>query len=283
MELIRNRTLLIILPTIRPDHRICGIIQSIFSQAKDIENIGIQLKLLLVLNGPREPYFSFLSSLLSDPAIRAELIYIEIPGVSRARNVGLQKANDNDFVLFVDDDDSLSQNYLFSLVRSIRSDDEIVQSNTCILRQDGTVSHNHYINQSIRSILSHSECSYDPFKYRRLLNSVCGKLFPKKLIGNVKFDDDVAISEDALFLFTLSPRIKNISVVTNEFYQIRERPDSASRRSKPISSLIGDSLKFIFKLSQVYWKAPLRFSFLLYVSRILASLKFLIIRMKNQL
>lgn len=278
-----SQTIAVILPTFCPGDYLTSMIHSIESQECKEGNSNIKITLYLVLNGPREPYLTRIKEILEMSSVDYKVAYTSEPGVSRARNVGLDLSCSYDYVVFVDDDDVLSPRYLLSLLRAVRDESHIAQSRTSVLNECGQSLSDHYINRAFDDVVCNGDRAYTPYRYRKFLNTVWGKIFPRKLIGENRFDESVSISEDALFLFTLSSRIKGISLAPEAVYAVRQRPLSASRKHKPMCALVRESMLFIRKVSQVYWKAPLRFSFLLYVSRILASLKFLIIRMKNQL
>lgn len=270
----------LILPTYMPGNYIEQMVGSIVSNIEALKSYEISVRLLVILNGPKEPYYSYLISLLSYySSINVEIIYTECASVSHARNIGIDKSEHTDFVLFIDDDDVLSGNYLpnlFSMWDGKNS--TVVQSNTAVLSCESDSVKDHYIGKFISQRLRDGAGHYSSFSYRKLLNSVCGKLICRGLIGGLRFDESVRISEDALFLFTLSPKIKEMAFAPEAVYQVRERPGSASRMHKPVSTLARESLLFIRKVSHMYWKNPFEYSLLLYISRVLASVKFLIMR-----
>lgn len=277
-------TIDVILPTYRPGDYVEHMISSIASNFRNLASCDVSTRLLIILNGPREPYYSHLVQLLSHyPILNAVISYTELAGVSHARNLGIEMSEQTDFILFVDDDDILSDKYLLDMISVWDGNkDTIVQSNTSVLTNNSSSGEDNYISRFVLKSLSESTDRYSPFYQRKLLNSVCGKLFCRELIGALRFDESVRISEDALFLFSLSSKIKRISLAPGAVYMIRKRYASASRKNKPVSALTGESFLFIRKVSQVYWTNPFEYSFPLYLSRVLASIKFLVMRINRQ-
>ena len=73
-----------------------------------------KFEVIIVLNGPKEPFHSEITGLISSyPTIR--LLYEEKSGVSNARNKGIEDSKGN-FICFIDDDDMISPTYLESLL-----------------------------------------------------------------------------------------------------------------------------------------------------------------------
>lgn len=261
----------VILPTYKPGSYIEECIESVLSQ----QGLGLHFSILLliILNGEHEPYYSYLKKYEAAGRADVKLYYSYEKGVSNARNLGIGLAQQSDYIVFVDDDDHISNTYLLELLNAVTEKPNVVaQSNTKVMGgEEGT----HYISKAINRLIKANR-KYSPCHYRRLLNSVCGKLFPTHLLESICFNTSLTNSEDALFMFELSSQIKGIELVPTVYYEIREREGSAMRTKRTLGENVCKSYQFIRELSKAYFKAPLSYSFLLYVSRVLASVKHLV-------
>ena len=110
----------IIIPTYQPGEYIYECLGSITKQtlpAADFETI-------IILNGPKEPYYTQIKEYVDKyDSHNFTFIYTNVPGVSNARNVGLDNAK-GEYITFVDDDDIISSEYLEELLA--------VSSPTCV-------------------------------------------------------------------------------------------------------------------------------------------------------
>lgn len=104
----------VIIPTYRPEDYLAQCLDSLDLQtlAKDY------FRVIIVLNGDRDPYWSMINNWCESKALRYELIYTQTKGVSNARNIALDKVS-TPFVAFIDDDDYVSPDYLKSLFECI--------------------------------------------------------------------------------------------------------------------------------------------------------------------
>ena len=100
----------IIIPSYCPKDYLKECLFSVMNQTLEKEKFEV----IIVLNGPKEPFHSEITGLISSyPTIR--LLYEEKSGVSNARNKGIENSKGN-FICFIDDDDMISPTYLESLL-----------------------------------------------------------------------------------------------------------------------------------------------------------------------
>lgn len=103
-------------------------------------------------------------------------------------------------------------------------------------------------------------------------------MIPRNLIDEFRFDKSLYYGEDALFMFVISCNIKSIKLADeNAIYYRRIRQGSASRSNLNFGTQFHAMWLKIFKYSAVYVRAIRRYNFLLYASRIAATLKVFII------
>ena len=102
----------IIIPTYKPQSYLWECLNSIKSQTFPKEDFEV----VLVLNGCCEPYKSEIEKYLADNMADMNVNFIQTnqPGVSNARNIGLDAAM-GEYITFIDDDDYVSQVYLEEL------------------------------------------------------------------------------------------------------------------------------------------------------------------------
>ena len=112
------------------------------------------------------------------------------------------------------------------------------------------------------------------FNSRSFLSTSCGKLIPRDVIGDRRFDTKHKLGEDALFMFIVSDRITRMEIVPNAdtVYNVRAREHSASRAHHRYSERIAVAIRLTCSYMGAYLKKPLKYDFLLFASRIYATI-----------
>ena len=113
----------IIIPTFRPGKYLIECVDSIEKQTLS----KFIFEVIIVLNGDKDPFQKLIKNIIENSKISIKLIYTQIKGVSNARNVALDYIN-SEYVVFIDDDDLISKNYLEALLNKA-TEDNIVVSN----------------------------------------------------------------------------------------------------------------------------------------------------------
>ena len=260
----------IIIPTYKPTFFLEECLNSLQQQTLSFD----KFKVTIVLNGDKEPYYSNIQSALNEFEFDYSLIYTEEKGVSNARNLGVKKTS-NPYIVFLDDDDLLTENYLEQLLLVVEPS-SIVVSNVLGFKESK--------ENPIKDYLSFEKSfqSNDLVKYRRYLSNSCCKLISRELIRDTKFDSSLFKGEDALFMFTLSPRVlKIISTAPDVIYFRRIRPYSASRTKYSIFKELEIGLQQQWRYTALYMQNISKYSFALYISRILAVFKVILMKMKG--
>ena len=116
----------VIIPVYKPESFLWECLSTLDRQTLDHSRFEV----LLILNGPREPYMSQIEDFLKEhPSLLCRLIYSEKNGVSLARNIGMDEA-EGEYICFLDGDDLVTDNYLQALL-AIATPDTMALANVC--------------------------------------------------------------------------------------------------------------------------------------------------------
>lgn len=264
----------VIIPTYKPGAYFEECLESIAKQTLDSEKFEV----LIILNGCDEPWHSQIASLIKMylPNHNVSLIQTDAPGVSNARNIGIDNAK-GEYIAFIDDDDYISPSYLLSLLEastpesvaltdSVYFDDETGQKNY------DNIHHNEYVKL---------KDSRNPslYKARRFFNGPVMKLVHIDIIGSRRFDIRFANGEDSLFMALISDKIKKCKFCSSyAVYYRRVRTNSATTRKRSFANRFGNGIKAISQYLKYWVKRPLSYNAAFMTSRIMAQFKNLIVR-----
>lgn len=164
---------------------------------------------------------------------RISVIHKTNEGVSSARNIGLDQAKGK-WVAFVDSDDWVSNCFLEEIVKDSEDYDLIVEYATFV--NHPTANDILIPNVTIDELnfdLLFSEC------YLSWRTSPWGKLFKRDLIeqNSIRFQLDMNIGEDAVFLYTYLLFAKRIRINDNRnYYYLYDSVDSLTKRINSVDS-----------------------------------------------
>ncbi len=256
----------IIIPTYAPGEYIYDCLNSLSVQTSGPGSFEV----IVILNGIKEPYFSDIQAYLIEHDFKFKLLYTDEPGVSNARNIGLDAIEqlDTHYVVFLDDDDKLSPNFIEEVAGKAQPD-TVVASNSKSFFDGQNTTHEGYISKCYEE---NRHSTYNIFKYRCFLSTVWGKLFPLAVIGKTRFNKNFSIGEDCLFGFEVSNKIKAIVLTSDDAYCFRRlRLTSVSRKKRSRLSKFKNGCKLCIAYSRAYLKSPFEYNFLFYISRIVAT------------
>lgn len=259
----------VIIPTYKPGSYLYECLLSI-----DKQNISLEhFRVTIVLNGPKDPFFFMIKKWLDRFSFSSDLLYISVASVSLARNYALDRSQAS-YVCFLDDDDIISANYLASL-SNLADGKSLVVANTKNFSEIIDSFTNDYLTFNSRF------SSNDIVKYRKYLSNSCGKLIPTCLINDVRFNEKLKNSEDAVFMFELSKNIEDIiSSDINVIYYRRLRENSASRRKVSIKDSFCAVIRILYCFTKIYFNNPFKYNFFLYLTRLAAVFKRLLLTLK---
>lgn len=189
-------------------------------------------EVIIVLNGVIKPYIEYIYSLTKMYDFNSVVIPTETPGVSNARNLGLSRTQ-GEYVCFIDDDDKISPSYLENLY-SKATPNNIVASNVKAFYNNSNKTENDYIASAYKKLINKNS-PLSVFKGRKFMSSSCCKIISRRIIQDVRFDTNLKIGEDSVFMAKISKKVKSIVLSdSSAIYYRRLRAGSASRVKQPI-------------------------------------------------
>lgn len=262
----------VIIPTYHPQDYLWDCLLSMEKQTL----CHADYEVLLVLNGPHDPYRQQIESYLANhPALPCTLLESAPAGVSRARNFGLDAAQ-GEYITFVDDDDMVSPTYLEDLLA--------ISSQDCIglgymySFEDHEQAYAHLPEQIPYSLTReydrHAPQGKQSWKnVRRFFAGPYIKMIHRNIIGDRRFDERFQNLEDVLFCFTISDRFTwvDFAPVSASYYRRMRATSTAHHRQ--MFQRIGHSLKAIMAYTTVYFRTPNMYHFPFYVTRVLGAIK----------
>ena len=259
----------VIIPTYMPGAYINECLDSLCAQTLDHHDFEV----IIVLNGPKEPFYD---QLQTHPILKGDisvnLLYSEEEGVSRARNTALDVVQ-GDYVCFIDDDDFVSPDYLEQLYAMADGrDDCIVASNVKGYDEETSNEVDDYLG------LSFEQCrhltSTSPLRMHAILSSSCCKTISLSVIGGRRFNTAFRLGEDALFMASISDRIKCVKFTSSQtIYYRRLRAESALRRHYPISFFAKNAFSLWRQYIGIYLSDMQNYSFPFFANRLMAVAK----------
>ncbi|MEG0518867.1 MAG: glycosyltransferase family A protein [Bacteroidales bacterium] len=166
---------------------------------------------------------------------RIQVFHKKNGGVSSARNVGLSKA-EGEWVLFIDSDDYVAVNHIADYVSKLH---EIPDYNykSVVFQGYRRVIKGEIISVELENLYFETTHKSQMLKYLHIdhdaLGYVWSKIFNLRLIKeyNIKFDEQISLSEDLIFTLTYLEQCNHIFITTscNYFYR-QDNNESLSNR-----------------------------------------------------
>lgn len=261
------KSISVIIPSYKPGDYLQECLNSLVHQTIGHE----QFEVWVVLNGCKEPYLSdinaFLTTLPAD--FNVHLLQTDAPGVSNARNLGIEAAT-GEYATFIDDDDWVSPNFLEKLW-ALADPSVVVNANILsvnIAKGETTKDPLYDYDQ----FMGHEQTSM--MRVRRLLSSACFKLIPMKMIGKRRFDTNYALGEDALFMASLTDRIRTVRFTSPDaIYYRRIRQGSAMRHHRTLRQRAVNCFGLYRSYLGIYLSDPLHYNLIFFLNRLAAVSK----------
>lgn len=263
----------VIIPTYCPQTYLWDCLNSLAKQTLEKKRFEV----IIVLNGCQEPYYSdIIQHLTSHKELNnVRLLQTDTPGVSNARNIGLEAAKGNN-ICFIDDDDWVSTNYLENLLIAKKSPKSIVEANIRNYLEE-TKSYTEYYNYLTKAFeynLNRKKISI--ISARSFFSSACCKLIPTALIGDRRFNVRFSVGEDSLFMAEISNQLDSIVLTSPDTYYFRRiRQQSATWSKTSLKAQVSSFINSLFQYTKIYISDIRHYNFLFFVTRYIAiTMKF---------
>ena len=147
-------------------------------------------------------------------------------GVSSARNLGLDNAS-GDYVAFIDADDYVDEGFHEKLMDcALPGDFDLVVGDYTRIYPDGTSKK--YRSRFLREVSLDRDKAVKAFlSGNRVGINLFDKLFKRSVIGNLRFDENIRIGEDLLFIFKFLVKANSIYCSNITGYNYVQRDLSA--------------------------------------------------------
>ena len=226
---------------------------------------------LMIVNNSHDHSTDICRKFASDDD-RFILLETEIPGVSNARNMGLDIAK-GDYIAFIDGDDIVEKTFLEDLLNNFDDNTDMV---ICKRKREKKFKpckdkkHYKITTMDRDDTIDRMICSKD-------FNGSCSdRLFKRNIINELRFDVKLYFSEDCVFCFDYLLRCKKIKFIKKTLYHYINHRDSVSNADFNIKQLTCiDAFEYIaqnapsekIRQSALAWKGALAIMLLYYIKR----------------
>ena len=156
---------------------------------------------------------------------RIKVIHKKNQGVSVARNVGIE-SSEGKYICFVDSDDFISNDFLTKLINKIKEENsDAVICDYYTYKNDKEYKH---INKNWKKIVCNDLSMYFG-NLRNVHRAVWAALYKKNIIKDLRFNPELKIAEDFLFLLQVLKNAEKISYVNECLYYYFINNDSVMR------------------------------------------------------
>lgn len=211
-------------------------------------------KVYIIDDGSLDDVRSFLDEYVRD---KDEVIvkHVVNGGVSRARNIGIDSSS-AEYLTFVDSDDTLEENFLeeaFSLIKDNDLDlviggyNEIKNGKVVKVRKcdDGFYIYDKSNLDLVMDKLLSGKLREDNKNIGSLpTGRIYTRLYKRSVLGDLRFNSSLGMSEDTLFMIDFMDRVKQIGLSSSVWYNYYINDYSISRR-KVSDKVINDHMMFI--------------------------------------
>lgn len=206
----------IIIPIYNAEKYLCRCIESILAQPLD------DYELILVNDGSKD-HSGAICDDFAKMNKRIRVIHKKNGGVSSARNMGID-ISIGEYVTFVDADDFLERNTLKKSLFDRECD--LIQ----IPRNDGS-----FMKKYVSDVYCETQNDFRKFLYKNFYFECWGRLFKRSIIGSIRFNNDIKIGEDMLFLLDVYARVNSFFLSSNSGRYHYSYVESSAMHSRDIS------------------------------------------------
>lgn len=206
----------VIIPAYNAEKYINRCLDSIVSQT-----IFKKIEAIVVNDGSTDATKQKVSAYLNYDNFK--LINMENSGVSKARNKGIEEANGK-YITFVDADDWVEENCYEKMYEAAMStDSDIVAAGIIISDDTKDIVTRSLVNNA--KIENQEEAIKDFYK-ENIDVHVVNKIFRKNILNNIRFNAEIKVAEDRLFLCDAIFNALKVYLLNTAFYHYYQNPNS---------------------------------------------------------
>lgn len=151
-------------------------------------------------------------------------------GVSYTRNFAIDKCK-GEYVVFIDADDIVGENYLTVLHNLFFDDIDLSMVSYYGFKDEEPY---HIEQRKYSSEITVLDKNLESAFFTITQGTICSKMYRTEILKkhNIRFDENISVSEDLLFNFDYVHYCRRIAYVPYKLYGYRQRTDSAVHNSK---------------------------------------------------
>ncbi|MGN1401789.1 MAG: glycosyltransferase family A protein [Bacillus sp. (in: firmicutes)] len=267
-----NKGISVIIPTYKGEGVISACLNSLLKQTikQDL------LQIIIIINGEKDGTEQIVVDYIKEHRMdQIVLLYSEVASAAVARNVGIQHA-DREYVVFVDDDDYISENFLLELYKHSMPD-TVVISQIADVYPNGVIDFDNPINTQVKEATEQSGNNFQTLD--KVATITACKLLPTKYLKNLEFDASLQSGEDIVFYAELYTRydldFKVVDTGKEVIYYRVIRDGSVSRKSMSYDFYVEQRLDVIERLNKFLATAGLPHTEIFIKQKIRAQAQFL--------
>ena len=153
-------------------------------------------------------------------------------GVSYSRNFGLKKAS-GEYIMFIDADDTLMPNSLYRMMNVIKNEEADIVIGQYREKKENIKIDRLEKKDIISALISPNRNYLDS----SLLGFVWGRIYSKRILKNVLFDENIHFKEDMLFNLDAYSNSDRIIIIPDKCYNYILNENSASFKFYPTYDL----------------------------------------------
>ncbi len=208
-----NQKISVIIPVYNLEKYLSGCLDSVLCQTyKNFEVIAVN-------DGSTDASREILDRYAQQDA-RVVPVHIKNGGVSNARNIGLDNAT-GEYVYFLDGDDTIEPYTLELLYGNINGFD-LVQTAYDRVFSNGQIVRETFVDKTLEG----ADSILGGYFLGEIKESSCNKLYHKALIGDLRFDTNLRVAEDSIFVHTYIKKAKRVKLMTDITYHYYIHGDS---------------------------------------------------------
>ena len=183
------------------------------------------LEIIIVDDGSNKPARLLCDKLAKEDS-RIIVVHKQNGGLSSSRNTGIEVAS-GEYISFLDSDDYVADDFYATLLGAVKDETTIACSHIVRVDENGVLTHRNDPH------IDGGQISMQDYVCELLLHvgdvSTCSKLFPRKIIGNIRFDES-KLNEDLLFMMEIATKASMLSFTGKIGYYYLVRSGSNSTK-----------------------------------------------------